>query len=126
MLLAIVIKTPGANKKNLMLWTIIGGAVICIGYVIGHLILFPLVAWYLFGTVLVASCAPNRVIPKITGSLVGFIAGILGMGIAPLITMVFMPLLGFSSSFAYDIEELGFIMIGIIISMTAFLIKKWK
>ena len=125
-LIALAIKINDLGKRHWWIWPVLGGTVICIGYFIGQLILFPLVAWYLFGAVFMALCAPNRVIPKIISSIVGFIVGILGMGFMPLITMVFMPLMGYSSSFSYDIEELGFIITGIFLAMTAFLIKKWK
>lgn len=126
MLIALAIALYTTDKRHRLLWVLLGGAVICVGYFIGHLVRFPMVAWYLFGAVFMALCAPNRVIPKIVSSVVGFFAGFLGMGIMPLITMVCLPLMGFSSSFSYDIEELGFIMTGIFFAVTAFFIKKWK
>ena len=124
-LIATAIKINDPDRKNWYWWAILGGTVICCGYLIGRLILFPLVAWYIFGAIFMALCSPKRVMSKILSGLIGFGVGILGMGIIQIFIMGLIPLMGFSSFFSYDIEGLGIVMTGILMTTTAFFIRRW-
>ena len=52
---------------------------------------------------------------RITGGGVGLLAGILGMGILPLITLLLLPTLGLPTTFDIDIDMLGLVLTGVFI-----------
>ena len=119
-LLGIVAQLPHLSKGRWALWGLLGGGVIVINWTLSNwLQYYPiLIAWPLLGGVFGAICARSGPGWKIGGGISGLLAGTLGMGILPLITMIILPTLGLPTTFDYDIDVLGFLVTGIFIGGT--------
>jgi hypothetical protein len=100
-------------------WGLLGGGIIVISWALNKLIPVPIwIAWPLLGGVFGASLARSGLGWRITGGGVGLLAGILGMGILPLITMIIVPSLGLPTTFDYDMDVLGLLVTGVFIGGT--------
>lgn len=100
-------------------WGLLGGGTILGGCYLGSAMKYPIwLAWPLLGAVFGALCSRNGLRWKIGGGGVGFLGGILGIGILPLITMILLPHLGLPTTFDYDIEGLGLVAAGAFIGGT--------
>jgi hypothetical protein len=55
---------------------------------------------------------------RIGGAAIGLMAGLVGMGIMPLITLVLLPALSLPTTFDFDIDMLGLVVTGIFIGGT--------
>jgi hypothetical protein len=117
-LLGIVARIPTLSQGRWFWWGLLGGALMYVGWHLGHMLHYPLVAWALLGAVLGVLCAHGGVKQRVGNGAVGFLAGLVGIHIVPVVTMVVLPFLHLPTTFAYDIEELGFVMAGAIISGT--------
>jgi hypothetical protein len=119
-LLGIASQLPRPATGRWPWWGLLGGGIIVINWTLSNLILYYpiLIAWPLLGGVFGASLARNGLGWRITGGGVGLLAGILGMGILPLITMIIVPSLGLPTTFDYDMDVLGLLVTGVFIGGT--------
>ena len=113
-LLGIAAQLSHLSKGRWALWGLLGGGVIVINWTLSNVILYYpiLIAWPLLGGVLGASVARSGVGWRVGGGAIGLLAGILGMGILPLITMIILPTLGLPTTFDYDLDVLGLLVTG--------------
>lgn len=119
-LLGIAAQLPHLSKGRWALWGLLGGGIIVINWALSSWIqYYPiLIAWPLLGGVFGAICARSGVGWKIGGGGIGILAGTLGMGILPLITMIVLPTLRLPTTFDYDIDVLGLLVTGIFVGGT--------
>jgi hypothetical protein len=116
---------PAATRKWLWLG-IIGGGIIAVCYLISKIVTYPIVtAWPLLGAVFGVLSARSGLWWRITGGGIGLLAGILGMGILPLITLLLLPALGLPTTFDLDMDMHGLVVTGVFIGgTTAWLLEK--
>ena len=108
-----------------LLWGTAGGCIIFLGWYMGKAIGYPIwLAWPFLGAILGLFNSGRGTMRLISGGVLGFLGGIFGMCILPLITLVLLPLLRLPPVFGYDIDGLGLVVIGIFISGTTELLKK--
>ena len=102
------------------MWGVLGGGIIVINWALSNWIqYYPiLIAWPLLGGVFGVLCARSGLGWRAGGGAIGLLAGILGMGILPLITMIILPTLGLPTTFDYDLDVLGLVMTGVFIGGT--------
>jgi hypothetical protein len=120
-LLGLASQLPRSAVAGRWLWLgVLGGGIIVVNWALSTLIQYypPWIAWPLLGGVLGVICARNGVGRRITGGAIGLLAGALGMGILPLITMILLPTLGLPTTFDYDIDVLGLLVTGIFVGGT--------
>jgi hypothetical protein len=120
-LLGIASQFPRLAPKRRWLWLVaLGGGIIVVNWALSKLILYyPIwIAWLLFGGVFGVICARSGLRWRITGGWAGLLAGTLGMGILPLITLIILPLLGLPTTFDYDIDVLGLLVTGVFVGGT--------
>jgi hypothetical protein len=109
---------PAATRKWLWLG-IIGGGIIVICYLLSRIVTYPIVAaWPLLGAVFGCITVRSGLGWRITGGGVGLLAGILGMGILPLITLLLLPALGLPTTFDLDMDMHGLVVAGVFIGGT--------
>lgn len=110
---------PAATRRWLWLG-VLGGGLIVINWVLSKLVLYyPIwIAWPLLGGVFGVICARSGLGWRITGGGAGLLAGTLGMGILPLITLILLPSLGLPTTFDYDIDVLGLLVTGVFVGGT--------
>jgi hypothetical protein len=94
-------------------WGMLGGSIILVTWLVGRIVHYPvLIAWPILGAVL-GCLAPARGLgARIGGGAIGMMAGLLGMGILPLITQVLLPILNLPTFFDYDVDVLGLVVVG--------------
>ncbi len=94
-------------------WGVLGGGVILATWLVGRVVKYPvLIAWPLLGAVF-GCLAPSKGLGRrIGGGAIGLIAGLLGMGILPLITQALLPMLNLPTFFDYDVDVLGLVVVG--------------
>ncbi len=114
----------GGNLARRVAWGLGGLLIIAAGDYLGRLINYTLVAWALLGTILVAGSAGGGWGRKSLGGVLGFLAGLVGMHALPLMTIVVLPTLGVATTFSYDIEEIGFLLTGMLIASASVLLRK--
>lgn len=119
-LLGIASQLPRLSNGRWALWGLLGGGIIVINWALSNMIqYYPiLIAWPLLGGVLGAICARSGVGWKVGGGGIGLLAGTLGMGLLPLITMIILPTLGLPTTFDYDMDVLGLAVTGVLIGGT--------
>ena len=120
-LLGLASQIPRPAGAGRWLWLgALGGAIIVVNWALSTLIQYypPWIAWPLLGVVLGVICARSGVGRRIMGGAIGLLAGALGMGILPLITMILLPTLGLPTTFDYDIDVLGLLVTGIFVGGT--------
>jgi hypothetical protein len=120
-LLGIASQLPRPTAANRWLWLgVLGGGIIVVNWALSTLILYypTWIAWPLLGGGFGAICARSGVGWKVGGGVIGLLAGTLGMGILPLITMIVLPTLGLPTTFDYDIDLLGLLVTGIFVGGT--------
>ncbi len=120
-LLGIASQLPRPAVAGRWLWLgVLGGCIIVINWALSNwLQYYPiLIAWPLLGGVFGAICARSGVGWRVGGGGIGLLAGLLGMGILPLITMIVLPTLGLPTTFDYDIDVLGLLVTGIFVGGT--------
>jgi hypothetical protein len=118
-LLGIVSEFPHPAKGRWLWWGVLGGGVIVASLLVGWLVRYPiLVAWPLLGMVFGSLSAQSGVVWRITGGTIGLFAGLLGIGILPLFTIIILPSLGLPTTFDYDMDVLGLVTTGIFIGGT--------
>ena len=119
-LLGIAAQLPHLSKGRWALWGVLGGGIIVINWALSNWIqYYPiLIAWPLLGGVFGVLCARSGLGWRAGGGAIGLLAGILGMGILPLITMIILPTLGLPTTFDYDLDVLGLVMTGVFIGGT--------
>jgi hypothetical protein len=104
--------TPPATGRWLW-WGGLGGGIILLCWALNTVIPVPiLVAWPLIGTVFGYLATPSGMWRRFAGCAIGLLAGVLGIGLLPLLTMIVLPLLGLSTTFDYDIDVLGLVVAG--------------
>ena len=113
-LLGIAALLPPRAKGSWPWWGLLGGGVILASWLLGRVVQYPvLIAWPLLGAVF-GCLAPSKGLGRrIGGGVIGLIAGLLGMGIFPLITLVLLPALGLPTTFDYDMDVLGLVVVGV-------------
>lgn len=90
-----------------------GGGIILLCWALNTVIPVPiLVAWPLIGTVFGCLAARSGMWRRLEGCAIGFLAGVWGIGLLPLLTMIVLPVLGLSTTFDYDIDVLGLVVAG--------------
>jgi hypothetical protein len=100
-------------------WGGLGGGIILISWALNFVIPYPLwVAWPLLGAVFGCLAPPSGLGRRIGGGAIGLLAGVLGIGIIPLFTMVIFPSLGLPTTFDYDMDVLGLVIAGTFIGGT--------
>jgi hypothetical protein len=99
---------------------VLGGGIIVVNWALSKLMLYyPIwIAWLLLGGVFGVICARNGLRQRITGGTIGLLAGTLGMGILPLITLIILPLLGLPTTFDTVFERDGLVFLGVFIGGT--------
>ena len=119
-LLGIASQLPPPASAGKWLWFgVIGGGIIAISWALNQLTPVPIwVAWPLLGAVLGVLSARSGLRWRITGGGVGLLAGILGMGILPLITLLLLPTLGLPNTFDLDMDMHGLVITGVFIGGT--------
>ena len=120
-LLGIASQLPHPAAARRWLWLgVLGGCIIVVNWALSKLILYyPIwIAWLLIGGSFGVICARSGFGWHITGGGVGLLAGILGMGILPLITLILLPSLGLPTTFDYDMDVLGLLLTGVFIGGT--------
>jgi hypothetical protein len=120
-LLGIASQLPHPAATGEWLWLgVLGGGIIVVNWALSKLILYyPIwIAWPLLGGVFGVICARSGLGRRITGGVIGLLAGTLGMGILPLITLIILPSLGFPTTFDYDIDVLGLLLTGVFVGGT--------
>jgi len=101
-------------------WGMLGGGIILASLLLGRIVHCPiLVAWPLLGAVFGCLAPRNGIAWRIAGGAIGLMAGLLGMGILPLITQALLPLLNLPTTFDYDVDVLGLVMAGAFIGGTS-------
>jgi hypothetical protein len=117
-LLGIASQFPPLSRRW-ALWGLLGGGIIVVCYLLGRIVTYPiLVAWGLLGAVFGVLSVSSGLGWRIGGGAFGLLAGILGMGILPLITLIILPSLGLPTTFDYDIDMLGLLLTGVFIGGT--------
>jgi hypothetical protein len=120
-LLGIAAQLPHPAFAKRWFWLgVLGGGIIVVNWALSKLILYypSWIAWLLLGGSFGVICARSGLGRRITGGGVGLLAGTLGMGILPLITLIILPSLGLPTTFDYDIDVLGLVFVGIFIGGT--------
>jgi hypothetical protein len=120
-LLGIASQLPRPAAARRWLWLgMLGGGIIVVNWALSKLILYyPIwIVWPLLGGVFGTICARSGLGWRIGGSAIGLLAGILGMGILPLITLILLPSLGLPTTFDYDIDVLGLLVTGVFVGGT--------
>ena len=118
-LLGIASQLPHPATGRWLWWGLVGGGIIAISWALNQLTPVPIwVAWPLLGTVFGASLTSSGLGWRITGGGAGLLAGTLGMGILPLITLVLLPTLGLPTTFDIDMDMLGLVITGVFIGGT--------
>jgi hypothetical protein len=118
-LLGIAAQFPLRAKGRWLWWGGLGGGLIVASLLVGEVVRYPvLVAWPLLGAVFGCLAPPSGLGRRIGGGTLGLMAGLLGMGILPLITLVLLPALGLPTSFDYDMDVLGLVVAGVFIGGT--------
>jgi hypothetical protein len=94
-------------------WGMLGGGVILATRLVGGVVHYPvLIAWPLLGAVFGCLAPSHGLGSRIGGGAIGLMAGLLGMGIVPLITQVLLPILNLPTFFDYDVDVLGLVVVG--------------
>jgi hypothetical protein len=115
-LLGIAAQFPLLAKGRWLWWGVLGGGIILISRALNFVIPYPpWVAWPLLGAVFGCLSARSGLGWRIGGGAIGLLAGGLGMGILPLITLVLLPALGLPTTFDYDMDVLGLVIAGVFI-----------
>lgn len=111
-LLGVIAQLPQRAKGGLW-WGMLGGGLILATWLVGRVVQYPvLIAWPLLGTVF-GCLAPSKGLGwRIGGGAIGLMAGLLGMGILPLITQALLPMLNVPTFFDYDVDVLGLAVAG--------------
>ena len=120
-LVGIASQLPHPATTGRWLWLgVLGGGIIVVNWALSKLILYyPIwIAWPLLGGVLGVICASSRLGWRIGGGAIGLLAGILGMGILPLITLILMPSLGLPTTFDTVFERDGLVFVGVFMGGT--------
>ena len=124
-LLGVFSQATRFELRGYLLWGTAGGCIILLGWCMAKFIGYPIwLAWPFLGAILGLFNSDGGTMRLISGGVLGFLGGILGMCILPLITMVLLPLLRLPPMFGYDIDGLGLVVTGIFISGTTELLKK--
>jgi hypothetical protein len=111
-LLGVVAQLPQRAKGGLW-WGMLGGGVILATWLVGRVVKYPvLIAWPLLGAVFGCLAPSQGLGRKIGGGVIGLMAGLLGMGILPLITQALLPMLNLPTTFDYDVDVLGLVVAG--------------
>jgi len=123
-LLGAVAQLPLRAKGGWLWWGMLGGGVILATWLVGQVVQYPvLIAWPLLGAVFGCLAPPKGLARRIGGGAVGLIAGLFGMGILPLITQALLPLLNLPTTFDYDVDVLGLVIVGVFIGGTTVWLK---
>jgi len=122
-LLGVVSQVPRLTQGRWFWWGLLGGGTILAGWYLTRMIRYPLLTWPLLGALLGALCGRGGTRLRIAGGAVGFLGGLVGIHILPVITLVILPTLRLPTTFAYDIEELGLVIAGAIIAGTTAWLK---
>jgi len=123
-LLGIASAFPHSAAREWFRWGVLGGGVILVSFLVGFVVQYPiLVAWPLLGAAFGCLGARGGLGWKIGGGVIGLLAGLVGMGILPLITLVLLPALGLPTSFDYDMDVLGLVAAGAFIGGTTAWLK---
>jgi hypothetical protein len=119
-LLGIASQLPNPAAARGWFWLgVLGGGIIAICYFISRIVTYPIVvAWPLLGAVFGCLSARSGLGCRITAGGVGLLAGILGMGILPLVTLLLLPALGLPTTFDFDMDMLGLVITGVLIGGT--------
>jgi hypothetical protein len=124
-LLGAFAQLPLRAKGSWLWWGMLGGGVIFVSWLLRRVIQYPvLIAWPLLGTVFGCLAPPKGLGRRIGGGAVGLIAGLLGMGILPLITQALLPMFNLPTTFDYDVDVLGLVVVGVFIGGTIAWLKK--
>jgi len=112
-LLGIAALLPPRAKGSWPWWGLLGGGVILASWLLGRVVQYPvLIAWPLLGAVF-GCLAPSKGLGRrIGGGAIGLMAGLLGMGVLPLITQALLPMLNLPTTFDYDVDVLGLVVVG--------------
>jgi hypothetical protein len=117
-LLGIASELPTPSRRWLW-WGVLGGCVIAASLFVGGLVGYPiLVAWPLLGMVFGSLSARRGLGWGFAGGTIGLFAGLFGIGILPLFTIIILPSVGLPTTFDYDIDVLGLVTTGIFIGGT--------
>jgi hypothetical protein len=114
-LLGVVTQLPlrATGGRLWLWWGVLGGGVILATWLAGRIVHYPvLIAWPLLGAVFGCLSPPHGLGRRIGGGTIGLMAGLLGMGILPLITQVILPVLSLPTFFDYDVDMLGLVVVG--------------
>jgi hypothetical protein len=118
-LLGVAAQFPSLSKGRWLWWGVLGGSLIFASWLMGRVVRYPvLVAWPLLGAVFGCLAPPNGLGRRIGGGAIGLMAGLLGIGILPLITLVLLPAFGLPTTFDFDIDVLGLVVAGVFINGT--------
>jgi hypothetical protein len=124
-LLGIASQLPHPATGRWFWWGVLGGGITVVSCLVGSVVPYLiLVAWPLLGAVFGASLARSGWVWRIGGGGIGLLAGLLGMGILPLITLVLLPSLGLPTTFDYDMDVLGLVVTGVFIGGTIAWLKR--
>jgi hypothetical protein len=116
-LLGAVAQMPPRAAGSWLWRGMLGGGVILATWLGGRVVLhYPvLIAWPLLGAVFGCLAPSHGLGRRIGGGAIGLMAGLLGMGILPLITQVLLPILSLPTFFDYDVDVLGLFVVGVFI-----------
>lgn len=118
-LLGILLQRPKLAKGRVPWWGALGGGVVFLCWFLEQLVPYPLlIVWPLLGGLLGILAPRKGVGRRITLGVVGIVAGLVGMGIAPLLTQLLLPILGLPTTFDYDVDLIGLPIAGAFIGGT--------
>jgi len=123
-LLGVAAQLPPRAKGNWLWWGLLGGGVILTSWLVGKVVQYPiLIAWPLLGAVFGYLAPTQGLGRRIGGGAIGLMAGLLGMGILPLITQALLPMFNLPTTFDYDVDVLGLMVAGGLIGGTTVWLK---
>ncbi len=123
-LLGVISQLPHLGKLRWFWWGLLGGGIILVGCYLGTTIGYPIwLVWSFFGALFGFLCSRKGLQWRIGGGVIGALGGTVGISLLPLITVVILPSLGLPTTFDYDLDVLGLVVVGAFVGGTTAWLK---